>query len=275
LLSTSINLKRIDQEAWVKLLSHVKRLRTAHATEIEWLVKQQFEDHRIFPVNERNVRLMEQRDAIGTAIDIAGLDRAGVLETMEATRVTTADSALELLDSEPLQEQDALRIDQVGISQFAYDANDNLTTVTDPRGLLTTYGYTGFGDLVAQISPDTGTTTNTYDAGGNLISATDARGAVSTYAYDALGRVTSKTQVVGAQTVTLGYAYTNGNLTTLTTPAGRTVVYGYNSNHQIVSVSLNGTQILGSVTYEPFGAVNGWTWGNGTSTSRRTMRMAT
>jgi YD repeat-containing protein len=34
-----------------------------------------------------------------------------------------------------------------GNTLFGYDANDNLTTVTDPRSLVTSYTYTGFGDL--------------------------------------------------------------------------------------------------------------------------------
>ncbi len=44
--------------------------------------------------------------------------------------------------------------------------------------------------------------------------------------------------------------------------------YGYNSNHQIVSITVNGTTVLSGVTYEPFGGVNGWTWGNGSRTTR-------
>ena len=66
----------------------------------------------------------------------------------------------------------------------------------------------------------------------------------------------------------MGYAYTNGNLTTLTTPSGQTVTYGYNGNHQVTSVAVNGTPVLNSVTYEPLGPVSGWTWGNATTTTR-------
>jgi len=78
-----------------------------------------------------------------------------------------------------------------GITQFGYDANENLTTVADPRTLTTSYSYNGFGDLSTQISPDKGTTTNTYDSAGNLATSADARGAVSTYSYDGLNRVST------------------------------------------------------------------------------------
>ena len=60
----------------------------------------------------------------------------------------------------------------------------------DPKGLTTSYGYNGLGDLVTLASPDTGTTTYTYDAAGNRASQTDARGVQIGYNYDALNRLT-------------------------------------------------------------------------------------
>jgi YD repeat-containing protein len=65
--------------------------------------------------------------------------------------------------------------------------------VTDPRSKVTSYTYNALGDLSQQVSPDTGTTTNTYDSGGNLATSTDARSKAGTYAYDAINRVTSLT----------------------------------------------------------------------------------
>jgi RHS repeat-associated protein len=73
---------------------------------------------------------------------------------------------------------------------YAYDAQDNLTEVTDPNGLKTHYSYNGLNDLTQLSSPDTGTTTYTYDAAGNRLSQTDARGIATNYSYDALNRLT-------------------------------------------------------------------------------------
>ena len=113
--------------------------------------------------------------------------------------------------------------------------------------------------------------TLTYDAGtygkGRRTGASDANHSMS-WVYDALGRVTSKAQTVGTVAKTVGYAYTNGNLTTLATPSGQSVVYGYNANNQVVSITVNSTTLLSGVTYEPFGPAKGWTWGNGTASSR-------
>ncbi|MNU86168.1 putative deoxyribonuclease RhsA [compost metagenome] len=71
----------------------------------------------------------------------------------------------------------------------SYNALDQVTQVTDPKGLHTTYAYNGFGDLTGQVSPDSGNTTFTVDAAGNRKTRTDARGVTATYSYDALNRL--------------------------------------------------------------------------------------
>ncbi|MFL0336430.1 RHS repeat-associated core domain-containing protein [Stenotrophomonas maltophilia] len=80
-----------------------------------------------------------------------------------------------------------------------YNALDQLTQVTDPKGLHTTYAYNGFGDLTGQVSPDSGASSFTLDAAGNRKTATDARGVTATYHYDALNRL-------------IGIAYPDPNL---------------------------------------------------------------
>jgi len=80
-----------------------------------------------------------------------------------------------------------------------YNALDQVTQVTDPKGLHTTYAYNGFGDLTGQVSPDSGASSFTVDAAGNRKTATDARGITATYSYDALNRL-------------IGIAYPDPNL---------------------------------------------------------------
>ncbi|MEF0426287.1 RHS repeat protein, partial [Pseudomonas aeruginosa] len=79
-----------------------------------------------------------------------------------------------------------------GKTQLAYDAQDNLTEVKDPRGVTTRYEYDGLGNLTRLVSPDSGTTTFEHDAAGNVIRRTDARGAVTEYRYDALNRLVER-----------------------------------------------------------------------------------
>ena len=90
-------------------------------------------------------------------------------------------------------------------TQFQYDALDNLTKVTDPKGLDTTYTYNGLGDLTQLQSPDTGTTSYTYDSAGNRQTQTDARGITTQYGYDVLNRLTGVTYPDVALNITYSY----------------------------------------------------------------------
>lgn len=89
-------------------------------------------------------------------------------------------------------------------TKYTYSLFDDVTKVTDPKGLNTTYAYNGFGDLTQVASPDTGTANYTYDNAGNLATKTDARGVTTTYGYDALNRMTS----ISYPTSSLDVAYT-------------------------------------------------------------------
>jgi len=56
---------------------------------------------------------------------------------------------------------------------FAYDANGNRLTETDPTGTVT-YTYNQFGEVLTRTDQMSGVTTNTYDAQGNLLTTKDA-----------------------------------------------------------------------------------------------------
>jgi RHS repeat-associated protein len=156
-----------------------------------------------------------------------------------------------------------------GTTIHTYDSSGNLNSTTDARGAVASHSYDAL-NRVTQAAYSDQTINFTYDAGtngiGRLTGASDANHTLS-WAYDALGRVTGKAQVVASVTQAVGYAYVNGDLTTLITPSGQTIAYGY-SNHRITSISVNGTALLSGVTYDPFGPATGWTWGNNTTVSR-------
>ena len=108
---------------------------------------------------------------------------------------------------------------------MSYDGRDQLSSVTDPRSLVTRYTNDGLGNQTTLTSPDTGTTSRTYDLAGNLTSSTDARGKKTTYTYDALNRVTSITYATGVATTfeydggTTGAPNAKGHLTKVITRA--------------------------------------------------------
>ena len=162
-----------------------------------------------------------------------------------------------------------------GSTVNTYDAAGNELTSTDARGAIAAYTYDLLNRVTSVTFANSGVTDQTisftYDAGtngkGRLTSASDANHSMS-WNYDALGRVTGKGITVGAVNLSVGYGYAGGDRVALVTPSGQAVVYGYNGNHQVVGVAVNGTTVLSGITYEPFGAVNGWTWGDGSTTSR-------
>lgn len=163
-----------------------------------------------------------------------------------------------------------------GTTANSYDSGGNLSLSTDARGATAAYRYdalnrigsivyknsAGVADQTLQFAYDTGT-----NGKGRLVSTSDANQALS-WSYDGLGRVTGKTQSIGTVALSVGYAYTHGDLTSITTPSGQLVVYGYNGNHQVTSIMVNGATVLSAVTYEPFGGVSGWVWGSGDAVAR-------
>jgi RHS repeat-associated protein len=156
-----------------------------------------------------------------------------------------------------------------GTSSNTYDSGGNLKTSTDARGAVGTYTYDAL-DRLTQVAYTDQTIKFTYDAGtngkGRLTGASDANHSMS-WSYDSHGRVTGKGQTVASITKSVGYSYTNADMTSLVTPSGQTITYGY-TNHRITSISVNGTTLLSGVTYFPFGSVSAWTWGNATPVSR-------
>lgn len=118
--------------------------------------------------------------------------------------------------------------------QYDYDLRDNLTQITDPRGVVTQYQYNAFDELTQQISPDSGTVDYLYDAAGNLAQRSDAKGVIPQYQYDALNRLTQVTYPANsALNITLtydqahliaddNYNASTGRLTQLQDPAGTT-----------------------------------------------------
>ncbi|KAF1718667.1 type IV secretion protein Rhs [Pseudoxanthomonas yeongjuensis] len=163
-------------------------------------------------------QLQTQADAQANPTDFT-YDANGNTNTVSDALARVTDN-----DYDPLNRLSRTLQDVGGINaetKFTYDALDNLTQVTDPKGLNTDYTYNGLGDLTQLSSPDTGTTTYTYDSAGNRLTQTDARGQTSTYSYDALNRLTG----IAYATPSLDVAYTY-DATQATCVAGETFSTG-------------------------------------------------
>lgn len=214
-------------------------------------------------------RLTQIVDAASGLTELAYDDHDNVVSVTDPRGLVTTYTYSALNDLESQTSPDT------GASVRTHDSAGNVATSTDARGALSTYTYDSLNRL-ATVDYQLGGTTDQslwfeYDDGANgvgrLTSAGDDNHNLA-WEYDPQGRLTLFTQVVGLVNKQVSYAYTDGNLTTLMTPAGHAVVYGYNVNNQITSITIDGATLLSGVTYEPFGAVNGWTWGNSTAMSR-------
>jgi YD repeat-containing protein len=106
---------------------------------------------------------------------------------------------------------------------YAYNGQDKLAAITDPRLLTTTYSLNGHGESITLTSPDSGVTTHTYDEASNLKTKIDARGAVvssTSYNYDALNRLVQITYP--DETVTYTYDSCTNGIGHLCTAADKT-----------------------------------------------------
>lgn len=159
-----------------------------------------------------------------------------------------------------------------GTTTFTFDAASNVETKLDARGVLATFTNDAL-NRVTQIAYPDETVTYTWDSCtngvGRLCSLTDKTGTTS-WTYDLWGRVTGKTQVVSSVSQSVGYTFNAaGQLSTVTLPSGRVLTYGY-TNNRPSSISVDGTTILDTVVYEPFGPNGGWRWGNSTVSAPNT-----
>ena len=123
------------------------------------------------------------------------------------------------------------------VTEYEYDAHDNLTMVKDAEGKVTRYAYDDFGRVTEIISPDTGSTQYTYDEAGNVKTKTDAKGVTVSYEYDALNRLT---RIDIPEEPDIIYSYDEadvqngaGRMTTVTDASG-TTRYDYDERGSVV-----------------------------------------
>ena len=134
-------------------------------------------------------------------------------------------------------------------TEYTYDPEGNIASVTDPNGNTTTYDYDPLNRLIEVTQPGNIITSYTYDIHGNLASVKDALGHVTTYQYDDMGRLVSTTS---PDTGTVTYTYdAAGNLINKTDAKGITVNYLYDDLNRLNNVSFQeyGSLSAYNITY--------------------------
>ncbi|MGM9482954.1 RHS repeat-associated core domain-containing protein [Roseateles sp. NT4] len=171
-----------------------------------------------------------------------------------------------------------------GVTDLGYDLLDQLTSVTDPKRLITQYKPTGLGDVEQLVSPDTGTANGTFDAAGNVKTSTDARGVLATWDFDELNRPkqvvyskagnASRTIIWTYDQTGASFGYGVGRLTTAATPDANTTFRYDALGHVTMTVqTANGYALVVNSEYDladhltkltyPSGRVVDFGWANG------------
>jgi len=158
-----------------------------------------------------------------------------------------------------------------GKTTYTYDSAGNVVSKTDAKGQTTTYAYDALNRLTRASFADGTATTYAYDTAtngiGRLASISDPTGQTS-WSYDAHGRVTGVRRDFHGVVLSTAYTYdASGRLVGMTYPSGTQVDYSY-SNGQLTGVNVNGQPLMTGITYQPFGAPQSWTWGDGTASTR-------
>jgi RHS repeat-associated protein len=164
-----------------------------------------------------------------------------------------------------------------GADLYTYDANGNLHTHTDPRGVLTTNGYDALnrllsksysGEAAGYSTPPVSYTWDTIFKGA-LTSVANSVSTTSYDSYDAMGRPTQITQTPSNQSgYIFKYAYnTAGGLEQTTYPSGRAITSCSDSGNHIARVfGSTGTNYAGDsgtrISYFANGSLNQMKLGN-------------
>lgn len=163
-----------------------------------------------------------------------------------------------------------------GTSTAVYDAAGNVLLSTDGNGATTTRTFDVLGRVLEQVSRRSGAADESsvyvYDGAsagsygaGRLASVTEPSGSTS-YRYDRRGHVREQTRSIHGSSYTLTYRYDgNGNLAAIGYPSGRLVTYGFDASDRPRTVAADGTALVQSVSYLPFGPSTRIELANGTA----------
>jgi YD repeat-containing protein len=127
------------------------------------------------------------------------------------------------------------------ITNYGYDAQGNLKTLTDPRGLVTTYDYDALNRAYRRIDPPATAgaaqpaETTGFDGLDQVLSVTDPRNLVTRYTVDGLGKLTQQ-QSPDSGTTASTYDE-SGLLKTRTDARGKVSTYSYDALDRVARIS--------------------------------------
>jgi RHS repeat-associated protein len=175
-----------------------------------------------------------------------------------------------------------------GITTYQYDDADNLIATTDAKNITTRYSYDALNRLLTTSIDGYPSYSETYHydtypsgdvtqpAVGQLTEVEDQSGRIL-YTYNERGQLEERLRSMDVEGKTryLGFNYLYNNkdqLSSVIYPEGLKVNYQW-SQGQLTGIDIEGLKlgqrtVLSDITYQPFGGVSGFTWGNGITLSR-------
>jgi YD repeat-containing protein len=161
---------------------------------------------------------------------------------------------------------------QTTATTYTYNADNQVATVTDARGVTQTFTYNS-RELPTTVSYSGGpplTSINfAYDGAGNRTSMADATGS-RTYGYNQLSQLTSETRQFNglSGTFTLSYEYNlAGALKTFIDHVGSRVDYNFNTAATLTSITGSGNHstptYASNFVYRASGAIKDFDYGDG------------
>lgn len=118
-------------------------------------------------------------------------------------------------------------------TRMTYDADNNLTSTTDPKGNVTRYTYDAAGNLTQVSAPEGASTQIKVDQRGLPVSITSAEHNETTLDYNTYGNLTRVENKAVGQSKTLDYDAAS-RLTTVSDAVGNTSRYRYNNVDQVL-----------------------------------------
>jgi YD repeat-containing protein len=178
-------------------------------------------------------RLIQVSDALGDQIDYT-LDALG---DRTQTKIYGPSSATLTKTQSAVFDDLGRMLQSIGAAgqttQFAYDSDSNVISITDPLGNATGRSFDALNRLIQTAAPLASTTAYGYDAHDNRIAVTDPRGLATTYVYDGLDNLIQRSSPDTAVTVYVVDAA--GNRIQSTDAAGHVAQMTYDALYRLTS----------------------------------------
>ncbi len=127
-------------------------------------------------------------------------------------------------------------VNSTAYASYTYDAESNLTGVTDALGKTGTFFYDTKGNLVRSVSPMDKEKIYTWDSRGLLTGFRDEKSRTSSFTYDSFGNLKNVTNSAG-KTTALAYDAFGFSMVSMTDPLGRITQLSYDNNGRITKIT--------------------------------------